>query len=151
MSPENNIGKIAKALEKYFNPTKGEMDVKSRPVLVIGCEDNYTSPHHVDYELLPISKLNNTTPDEDYDYLIDGKKQEKLGLHAPSYIRSNKTTWTHSKQMRLKGMGNLKETYPESFNAILTANHKWVENRNFSHAATESDLSDEAASDQKDR
>lgn len=129
-NPLDNIGKICKSLEKYYDVQAGRIKIKSRPALIIGCEENYESPFNVDYELLPISKLSNTTPDDEYDFLLDEKKIIDLGLESPSYIRSQKTTWNHCKRMKIElPIGDLKNTFPDLFEEILIKNHEWVTKR----------------------
>ncbi|MCM3739251.1 hypothetical protein M3210_03100 [Oceanobacillus luteolus] len=128
--PQNNIGKICKSLEKYFDAGAGRVRVKSRPVLIIGCEQNYTSPSDVDYEILPISKIDNFEPDEDFDVLLDEEDIQELSLHQVSYIRTHKTTWNHCRHMRVEDpIGDLKSTFPEKFDEIILKNHEWVLSR----------------------
>jgi hypothetical protein len=64
LDPKENIGKICLSLEKYFDTIKKQICVKSRPVLIIGCEEEYSSPQDIDYELLPISRINNFNPNK---------------------------------------------------------------------------------------
>lgn len=127
---EDNIGKICLSLEKYFDAGTGRIKVKSRPVLIIGYERNYISPQDVDYELLPISKIENFRPDDYYDVFLDEEKIKNLGLNNLSYIRSHKTTWNHCKHIRIQTpIGDLKHTYPDLFEEILKKNLEWVRKR----------------------
>lgn len=129
--PNTNIGMICKSMEKYYDPSERKMKVKSRPMLIVGCEPDYTSIMDVDYELLPISTMKNKRPTENYDHLLDGELYSRLGLNEISYIRTHKTTWNHVKNMVINSpIGNLKEEDPELFNAILEMNEKWVLSRN---------------------
>ena len=80
LAPEENVGKIFTSLEKYYDTGAGEIRTKFRPVLVIGCERNYSSPMNVDYELLPISKIDNHEPDPVFDVRIEGSLRQKLDL-----------------------------------------------------------------------
>lgn len=97
--PEDSIGKICKSLEKYFDTRTGRIRVKSRPVLIIGCEDDYDSPMNVDYELLPISTMKNRDPNSIYDLYLNDEICTCLGLKEACYIRTHKTTWNHVKHM----------------------------------------------------
>lgn len=128
--PENNIGKICKSLEKYHDVRTGRIRVKSRPVLIIGCEQNYQSTHNIDYEILPISKVDSFEPDEEFDFLINEEQITELGLNYVSYIRTHKTTWNNSRHMRVEEpIGDLKDTYPSLFEEIMLKNHTWVTRR----------------------
>lgn len=128
--PQSNIGKICKSLEKYYDVGAGRMRVKSRPVLIIGCEQNYSSPTNVDYEILPISKIDSFDPDEEFDLLLDEEDIQELGLHQVSYIRTHKTTWNHCKHMKVEDpIGDLKSAFPEKFEEIMLKNHEWVISR----------------------
>lgn len=134
LDPVQNIGKICKSLEKYFDVRAGRIKVKSRPVLIIGCEEEFDSPHNIDYELLPISKIQNFEPDSYFDIYLDEQKIQNLGLHNTSYIRSHKTMWNHSRNMRIESpIGDLKDIYPELFEEILIKNHEWVTKRTNKH------------------
>jgi len=134
--PKCNVGKIFKSLEKYFDPKAGRIKVKSRPVLVIGYEKHAPSYLNIDYELLPISSLNNIQPDPDFDLLIPPTTQNGLGLDKTSYIRTHKTTWNHCKHMKIDSeIGDLASEFPEMFEKILELNEKWVRDRNGSNIA----------------
>jgi hypothetical protein len=129
-SPKENVGKIVKSLEKFFDAQAGRIRVKSRPALIIGFESNYSSAFDVDYELLPISSLTNQTPDPTYDYLIDSQACGKFGLAQASYIRTHKTAWNHIKHMVINPpICDLKTVDPELFNKLLSLNEQWVINR----------------------
>ena len=129
--PIENIGKICKSLEKFFDTRTGKISVKSRPVLVIGCEDSYHSPVDVDYEILPISRLQNIIPDEEYDIFLKDGTYEKFGLKNPCYIRTHKVSWNHAKHMKIEDpIGDMKEVNPKMFNLILQKNLDWVRARN---------------------
>lgn len=131
---EENIGKICVSLEKFFNTETKKLEVKKRPVLIIGHEREYNSPFNVDYELLPLSKIENTTPDEYYDIQLDYEKIKTLNLNYLSYIRSHKTTWNHCKHLRIEEpISDLKKTYPELFEEILEKNLEWVQKRTLSY------------------
>lgn len=109
------------------------MKIKSRPVLIIGCEhDDPTRFTDVDYEFLFFSKLDNTTPDPLYDYEVNLELKTKLGLKGPGgYIRSHKTSWNHIKHMKFdRSLNSLKEVEPELFDKLLSLNEKWVLDRN---------------------
>jgi len=128
--PKKYVGKIVRSLEKYFDVDERRIKVKSRPSLIIGFEPNYTSLLDIDFELLPISKLSNKTPDKVYDYLVDGLLISKLGLNEKSYIRTNKTTWNNVKHMKIEQpIGDLKAVDPAIFNHLLTLNEQWVRTR----------------------
>lgn len=128
--PQNNIGKICKSLERYFDVRAGKMRVKSRPVLIIGCEQNYSSASNIDYEILPISKIESFEPDDEFDLELNEEEIAELGLDYISYIRTHKTAWNHCKRMRVEEpIGDLKATYPEKFEDIMHKNHNWVTGR----------------------
>ena len=130
MDPRDNLGKICKCLEKYFNARTGKMEVKSRPVLVIGFEDTYDSPFKVDYEILHISTLKNIAHDPTYDMLLETDHISTLGLNSTSYVRTHKTSWSNVKSMLLdKPIGDLKLSYPGLYNEYLALNQKWVNAR----------------------
>ncbi|RRJ62385.1 hypothetical protein EHV15_05040 [Paenibacillus oralis] len=136
--PKENVGKIFKSLEKYFDPGAGRIKVKSRPVLVIGYERNATSYFNIDYETLPISSLGNFEPDPDFDILITQQTQTKLGLNKTSYIRTHKTAWNHCKNMAIDAeIGDLKSEFPALFEKILKLNEKWVSDRNTANLTEE--------------
>lgn len=136
--PKENVGKIFKSLEKYFDPGAGRIKVKSRPVLVIGYERNATSYYNIDYETLPISSLDNFEPDPDFDILITQPTQGKLGLNKASYVRTNKTGWNHCKHMAIdEEIGDLKSEFPMLFEQILKLNQKWVSDRNTANLTEE--------------
>jgi hypothetical protein len=129
--PEDNIGKIFTSLFKYFNPRTGSNEAKRRPVLVIGCEENYSSPMKIDYEILPISKMGKRRPDPTYDVFLQGEFRKNLGLTIDSYIRSNKTTWHNVKHINTESpVGDLKNKDLQLFLKILELNEQWVHNRN---------------------
>lgn len=129
--PKNNVGKIFKSLEKYFDPKAGKIKVKSRPVLVIGYEKNVTSHLNIDYETLPISSIEKFDPDPDFDVLISYSIQEKLRLTKTCYIRTHKTSWNHCKNMAIDSViSDLKSEFPAIFEKILKLNEKWVCERN---------------------
>ncbi len=114
-------------MEKYFDVRTGKMKVKSRPVLIVGYEPDYTSHTDIDYEVLPISTLKNRRPSKDYDYLIDEELRQKLNLNEICYVRSHKTSWSHVKNMDVyKPIGNLIENDFMLFNEILNKNKEWV-------------------------
>jgi hypothetical protein len=130
LSPQDVIGKICKSLEKYYDPSIGRIQVKSRPVLVIGYEDDYSSIMDLDFELLPISKISNKTPHPTYDYPIDETLRKKLRLNNKCYIRTHKTSWNHVKHMDIiNPIGDLKKEDPDLFNYIIKLNEQWVKNR----------------------
>jgi hypothetical protein len=129
--PEEKIGKICKSLEKYFDPKAGRIRVKSRPALIIGCEDDYVSPMNVDYEILPISTMKNRTPNPTYDEFLGDNKYDRLGLSEACYIRTHKTTWNHVRHMETQNpIGDLKAFNSELFTKILNLNNQWVTYRN---------------------
>lgn len=131
--PEDSIGRICKSLEKYFDTRTGRIRVKSRPVLIIGCEDDYDSPMNVDYELLPISTMKNQDPNSIYDLYLNDEICTCLGLKEACYIRTHKTTWNHVKHMDVqRPIGDLKSEYPELFIKVLNLNSQWVSRRNLS-------------------
>lgn len=106
------------------------MEVKSRPVLVIGFENTYDSPFKIDYEVLPISTMNNVTPDPDFDKMLESEQIFNLGLDRTSYVRTHKTSWSNVKNMKLEEpIGDLKLVYPSLFNEFLSLNQKWVNAR----------------------
>lgn len=130
LEPRENVGKICISLEKYFDVNTNRIRVKPRPMLIIGFEEVYNSPYDIDYELLPISKINSFEPDQNYDIYLDENKIQQLGLNYLSYIRSHKTTWNHCRHMRIDSpIGDLKSTYPDLFEKIMLKNHQWVQNR----------------------
>lgn len=126
-SPKDNVGKIVTSLEKYFDAQAGRIRVKRRPALIIGYETTYRSQYDVDYELLPIASLTNTTPDPTYDYFIDAQLYQQLGLRQPSYIRSHKITWSHVKNLTIENpLCDLLTKYHQIFNDIIRLNEQWV-------------------------
>lgn len=128
LSPEENVGKICLALEKYYSVKLGKMDTKFRPVLVIGFENEYKDKFHVDYEVLPISSVELSTPDSCYDTFI--QEFEKYNLRKASYIRTHKTTWINVMQLKLeKPIFDLKEQETEDFQTIVKLNQQWVNER----------------------
>lgn len=134
MNPLENIGVICTSLEKYYDVRTRSIEVKPRPVLIIGCEEGKQSAIDIDYELLPISRIKNATKITEYDFKIDEDKINQLGLDFVSYIRSNKTTWNHSKNMRIEDpIGDLKKLFPEFFNEILHKNLDWVKKRTYTN------------------
>lgn len=129
-SPSDNVGKIVKSLEKYFDARAGRIRVKSRPALIIGFEPNITSPTDIDYELLPISSMSNQIPDHIYDYHIDNQSCFYYGLTQSSYIRTHKITWNHAKHMQINPpICDLISTDPGLFNKLLSLNEQWVTDR----------------------
>lgn len=134
-NPSDNVGKICTSLEKFWDVNKNKMGVKSRPVLIIGHELTYTSPFQVDYELLPISRIGNFTPDPTFDVMLSGHIQSTLSLNDICFVRSNKITWANVKNMNMKELGNMKLSFPELFNRILDLNRLWIEQRTFIHKA----------------
>lgn len=132
-TPKNKIGVVCLSLERYFDTRERKIKVKSRPVVIIGCEhDDAARVLDVDYELLPISNIKNATPDQDYDYPISIELKEKLGITGSGgYIRTHKTSWNHVKHMKFDPtLNNMKMVEPEIFNKILSLNEKWVTTRN---------------------
>lgn len=130
-NPAECVGKIVTSFEKFYDPVSKRIRVKKRPVLIIGFEDNYSNYLDVDFELLPISKIEKSTPHPTYDVLISGDVQKTLKLHQPSYIRSHKITWSHAKNTSIESpMSDLKELYPDMFDHLLSLNQQWVEERN---------------------
>src|SRR5690625_907657 len=128
--PEENVGNICLSLEKFYNVRTGRLEVKSRPVLIIGYEDNNDTYLNMDYELLPISKIGNFDPHPKYDFELKQDDIKKLGLNYLSYIRSHKTTWNNCKHMRVESpISNMKEIFPNLFDEIIHKNHEWVLNR----------------------
>ncbi|WP_227002681.1 hypothetical protein [Salicibibacter kimchii] len=131
-TPEGNIGLICRSLEKYYDTRAGEMKVKRRPVLIIGCEDDYIRPKNVDYELVYISTLPNKDPHPTYDYPVLDDFHIELGLDRPSYIRTHKHTWNHAKFITYQDpISDLGREHPELFKEILNLNTKWMEKRNY--------------------
>jgi len=128
--PGENVGKICLSFEKYHNARTGKLDVKSRPVLIIGYEDNNDTYINMDYEILPISKIGNFDPHPEYDFELNQDDIKNLGLDYLSYIRSHKTTWSNCKHMRVESpLSDMKSIYPYLFNEIVRKNHEWVLNR----------------------
>ncbi|MCM3616663.1 hypothetical protein M3936_03610 [Sutcliffiella horikoshii] len=132
--PKDVVGKICKCLTKYYNVRKRAMDVKSRPVLIIGYEDSYTSKMNIDYEYIPLSRVGASDPHEIYDELIDGDLRLNLNLSSDSYLRTHKTSWEHVKQLIVdQPIGDLKVVNPELFDKILKKNEQWVVARTGRH------------------
>ncbi|MER2040793.1 MAG: hypothetical protein ABS913_02400 [Desemzia incerta] len=128
LSPEENVGKIVTALEKYYNVKAKKMDTKYRPVLIIGFEKEYKDKYHVDYEVLPISSMGITAPDSDYDTFI--QEFERYNLREASYIRTHKTSWINVRQLRLNNyIINLKEKENDDFESLVRLNQRWVNER----------------------
>ncbi|MDQ0412741.1 hypothetical protein [Mesobacillus stamsii] len=135
LNPYDNVGKVCKSLEKYFDTRTGRIKVKSRPVLIIGFEDTYDNPIKIDYEVLPISSLANINPDPNFDFYLNEDTYNLIGLDRPSYIRSHKTSWTNVKNMRIDEMlGDLKQALPATFNSIIELNREWVNKRTNAHS-----------------
>ncbi|RKL68124.1 hypothetical protein CR203_06450 [Salipaludibacillus neizhouensis] len=126
MDPRKNVGNIVKALEKFYNTRTGSMDVKARPVLIIGCEDTFHNPLNIDYEILPFSEICSFKPDINYDIHIDSNTIKLYNLTKQCYLRSHKTSWIHSKNIRLESpICNLYEIDYELFQKILELNNQW--------------------------
>ena len=108
------IGKIHKAMVKYYNSEKCKMAFKYRPVLIIGKADSS------DYIVLPISSVSITRNiNKHFDIRIDSKQYVLLNLlKDTSYIRTNKQTTLNYKEI-LEEISNLKELYPELFKLIM--------------------------------
>ena len=130
LHPWDNVGKIVKVLERYYDPNENKIKAKSRPNLIIGYEFWNNYPQFVDYELLPISRIENHTPHPEYDVLVSDDVQLILGLDYPSYIRTHKTSWSNVKYIKIEEpIGNLREIFPDMFNRIMALNREWVNSR----------------------
>lgn len=135
--PRYYLGKIVKSLEKFYDVNTRRIQVKSRPSLIIGFEPNYTSILDIDFELLPISSLQNQTPDPIYDVLIDAPLFSQLGLTHKSYIRTHKIAWNHVKHIVLnQPIGDIKSDFPRLYNHILNLNQQWVNTRTQNNLVT---------------
>ncbi|HEU4963853.1 MAG TPA: hypothetical protein VFV52_08375, partial [Bacilli bacterium] len=111
----------------YFDVKAGQVKVKSRPVLIVGYERNYSSPTHIDYEYLPISTMKNASPDPTYDVPLNGGLHAKIGLNEVSFVRTHKTSWNHVKHIAMHPpIGDLRATYPDLYNHLLLMNERWV-------------------------
>ncbi|WP_200416430.1 hypothetical protein [Virgibacillus salexigens] len=131
--PEQNVGKIYRAYVKYFDTKDRRMKTKSRPVLIVGFEDDYDSPMNIDYEVLSFSSMKRRKPNPIYDVSLDGK-YEKFGLNESCYIRTNKIEWIHVKHMEIEDpIGELRSIDPELFETALKLNEQWVVRRTRNH------------------
>jgi hypothetical protein len=129
--PENHIGLLCVAIEKYYDVSKGQVSAKRRPVLIIGYDNCETDPMRVDYEVLWISKLSNGPINDTYDFEISGEMQNRLKLDYKSYIRSHRISWINRRQLRIETpISNLKDLEPDLFKEIIDSNYKWVLTRN---------------------
>ena len=108
------IGKIHKAMVKYYNAEEHKMAFKYRPVLIIGKADSS------DYIVLPISSVSIASNiNKHYDIRINSKQYVLLNLVKDnSYIRTNKQTTLNYKEI-LEEISDLKQCYPELFRLIM--------------------------------
>lgn len=111
------------------------MKVKARPILIVGHESTYAHPVNIDYEFLPISTLKNVIPDPVYDILVDDNFRQEINLSEISYIRTHKTSWTHSSNIDLRQISNIKQTHPHFYNLLIEKNELWMSTRSISSKA----------------
>jgi hypothetical protein len=129
-APENHIGLLCVAIEKYFDVNTGQVSAKRRPVLIIGYDNCETNPMKVDYEVLWISKLSKGPINDTYDFEISGDLQNKIKLDHSSYIRSHRISWINRRQLRIESpISNLKELDPDLLWEIIESNYEWVSSR----------------------
>jgi hypothetical protein len=129
-TPEDHIGLVCVAIEKYFDVNTRQVSAKRRPVLIIGYDDCETNPMKVDYEVLWISKMSLGPINNTYDFEISGDLQKKLNLDYPSYIRSHRISWINRRQLRIEApISNLKGLDPDLFRNIINSNYEWVSSR----------------------
>lgn len=130
LDPSQRVGKIYIGLFHYFDAVKKEMDVKKRPLLIVGFETQGDSPLNVDYEVMVISTMSNTTPTL-YDIPLMEEKRSTVGLNSDSYLRTHKINWIHARNLRIeRSVGDLKYHYYDDFQQAVLKNEEWVFSRN---------------------
>src|SRR5690554_1959555 len=95
------IGKIVIAKTPFFDARLKKMNIKARPMLIIGAEKEYLP---CDYNVLPISKITHKRHRHiDYDLELTDEQCDNLSLnYKPSFVRAHKQTVVNSKDVGTK-------------------------------------------------
>lgn len=117
MSPKDYIGRLVVARLHFYDSKMQRMNVKARPVLVIGVESN---SFPCDLTVLPVSKISHSQNIHDvYDVPLLAEDCVLLKLtHTPSYVRTHKQSYVHSTDIRATIISNLKDLLPEKYEEI---------------------------------
>ncbi len=88
------IGEIRKIRTPFYNAKTRQMDMKSRPGLIIAQADE------CDYVVLPVSRVTDSRRiDAVYDIKIDPAVYPVLSLTSVSYVRTHKQTVIHAAEI----------------------------------------------------
>lgn len=111
------IGKMYISRFKFFNTKTNTIELKRRPVLIIGVEKDLTP---CDITVFPISKVSvSANINLEFDHKLTATNHQKLNLpFDPSYVRTHKVNTIHSGDL-VRDICSVEDLYPADYQSIM--------------------------------